>query len=101
MRRVEVGGTPVLVVRDTDGEFYALRNACAHQGAPLSAGDVVPLVTATDVGKYEDDGRMVIMCPRHGYEFDIKTGECPAEPERLRQRVYPVSVEDGRVVLER
>ena len=42
----------------------------------------------------------VLRCPWHGWEFDLETGEKLFDvTERARVRTYPVSVEDGRVVI--
>ena len=41
------------------GEFFALDNVCPHRGGSLGSGAV--------------DGEIVI-CPLHGWEFNIKTG---------------------------
>ena len=41
----------------------------------------------------------ILQCPWHGYEFDIETGKTIYDPDDLRVKVYPVSVEDGKVVL--
>ena len=41
----------------------------------------------------------VIRCPWHGWEFDLETGRSLLEPERFGLKVYPVTVEDGVVVL--
>lgn len=43
------------------GEFYALDNVCPHMGGPLGDGEI------------ED---CTVTCPWHGWQFDVKTGEC-------------------------
>jgi terephthalate 1,2-dioxygenase oxygenase component alpha subunit len=35
-RTTFAGETPVVVVRDDDGEFYAFENRCAHRGALIA-----------------------------------------------------------------
>ena len=35
------------------------------------------------------DSDVNFVCPWHGYEYDIKTGECPAD-RRLKLRSYKV-----------
>jgi 3-phenylpropionate/trans-cinnamate dioxygenase ferredoxin subunit len=42
----------------------------------------------------------MLTCPWHGWEFDIKTGQSYFDPVRMRARHYPVSVEDGKTVLQ-
>lgn len=92
----------IVVARTPDGEVHALRDACSHYGARLSLGTIKQLVVGGDVGEYElEPGCWVVQCPWHGYEFDLATGRCPADPERARVRVYRVTVEDGAVVVER
>ena len=34
-----IGETPVIVTRDTDGQFYAFENRCAHRGSMLALED--------------------------------------------------------------
>nr|WP_181391864.1 Rieske (2Fe-2S) protein [Pseudonocardia dioxanivorans] len=102
MRAVQYGAMSVVVLRDRHGRYHALRNACLHQGAPLSKGTLGPMVDGSAVGQYEPAAdREVLRCPWHGYEFDVESGRCPADPARLRLRTYPVAVEDGQVVLGR
>lgn len=36
---VHVGETPVIVTKDTDGEYYAFENRCAHRGSLLALED--------------------------------------------------------------
>jgi nitrite reductase/ring-hydroxylating ferredoxin subunit len=43
--------------------------------------------------------RTHIVCPWHGYEFDLRTGEHPADPS-IRLRPYPVHERDGEIVVE-
>jgi nitrite reductase/ring-hydroxylating ferredoxin subunit len=95
--RVEVDGIGIVVLRTQAGELCALRDICSHQGARLSNGTLEAAV----VGHYRLlADRAVMRCPWHGYEFDVSTGLCVADPTE-RVRAYPVSVEDGVVSLER
>lgn len=81
------------------GTYYALRNRCPHLAGPLCRGRIGGVLTATDPAhvEFERDGE-ILRCPWHGWEFDITTGRSVFEPERLRVRVYEVTVE--RVELE-
>ena len=102
MKAVEIGGVSVVVVRKSDGTYRALRNRCAHQGAALSDGRVEPLVEGASLGDYRySKDREVIRCPFHHFEFDVDTGESPADPRRLRVRAYDCKVQSGRVYVER
>jgi nitrite reductase (NADH) small subunit len=58
------------------GEFYAIKNVCPHQGAPLCEGSVHATHRPSPVFTFRPDleGR-VLRCPWHGWEFDIVTGK--------------------------
>ena len=90
---VEVAGRSIGVF-NIKGEFFALRNACPHQGGPLCKGIVSGFLTATAPGEftYVRRGEMV-RCPWHGWEFDIKTGQSWWDPAKTRVRTYEVTVE--------
>jgi len=93
-----VGGREVGVVRDPDGgRLVGVRNRCPHHGAPLCLGRIRVRASGTP-GRYALEGRSVLRCPWHGWEFDLDTGVCRDEPS-LRAAVYPVRVEDGRVLV--
>jgi nitrite reductase (NADH) small subunit len=93
-----VNGREVGVVSDGDGALHGIRNRCPHHGGPLCLGSVGERVEG-DPGVYSLTGRRTLRCPWHGWEFDLETGVCLDEPS-LRAAVYPVRVEDGRVLLQ-
>jgi nitrite reductase (NADH) small subunit len=98
---VRLGRLSVVVVRGRDGGYRALRNVCAHQGAPLSAGRLEPMIVADSPGCYRiEEGKDVLRCPWHAYEYDIDTGRSPSDPARVRVKSYPVTVEDGEVMVD-
>jgi nitrite reductase (NADH) small subunit len=98
---VEVAGRSIGVFY-VSGEFVAVRNRCAHQGGELCRGRVSPPLRAEIVDgrvvEFYDSAAMIITCPEHGWEFDLSTGVCLADPER-RVRVYETKVVDGDVVV--
>lgn len=102
MRRVQVGGRAIVVIRTHDGEFHALRDRCPHFGAPLSRGWVQrEMVGLGGPGRFElAPDRFVVRCPWHGFEFDVADGRCPADPEEVRVKRYEVEVKDGKVFAE-
>ena len=51
----------VAVFKEADGRIHAMEIACKHQNANLLEGKVV------------DD---VATCLRHGWQYNLKTGEC-------------------------
>jgi hypothetical protein len=42
---------------------------------------------------------VVLRCPRHGWEFDVRDGQCPDDPA-MRVAVYDAEVRDGRVLVD-
>jgi nitrite reductase/ring-hydroxylating ferredoxin subunit len=93
-RRVKLGARHVAVF-NVDGDFFALRDVCPHQGAALSAGQVVHCVQARKPGCYEwDPSTPFLRCPWHGWEYDLKTGQSWSGASRVR--AFAVSVESGR-----
>ena len=69
-----------LAVYNVDGEFYATDNSCPHRGAPLSQGALCG---------------HVIECWLHGWQFDVRSGECLTVPDRIR--TYRVTIEDQMI----
>ena len=67
------------------GKFYAYENLCVHQGGPACEGIImhkVEDVIGPDrgwVGQRFSDDEIHFVCPWHGYEYDLKTGECVAD----------------------
>ena len=78
--RVELPDGDELAVYNVDGEFYATENFCPHKGAPLSEGILCG---------------HVVECGWHGWQFDVRSGECLTVRDRLK--TYEVFVEDGLV----
>lgn len=96
---VEAGGRSIGVF-NLNGQFYALRNVCPHQGAELCKGLVKPLVVSSGPGsfEYEREGE-IVRCPWHQWEFDIKTG-CMIVDPAMRTKTYEVTVETFGVTVE-
>jgi 3-phenylpropionate/trans-cinnamate dioxygenase ferredoxin subunit len=84
-RGVEVGGEPVLLVRDGD-EVHALRDVCSHAEVALSEGEVEGPV-----------GERTVECWLHGSCFDLRTGEPITPPATEPVAVYRAQVLDGDV----
>jgi 3-phenylpropionate/trans-cinnamate dioxygenase ferredoxin component len=82
--RVTIGDHRIAMFR-IENDVYAIGDRCSHAEASLSEGEVWDLT---------------VECPRHGSEFDLKTGEPGALPATKPVPVYDVSVEDGTVYLE-
>ena len=102
---VPVGNPQGVGVFNVGGRFYALKNVCAHQGAPLCQG-VVTGTTAPRFAPHEAPQLVwvregeIIRCPWHRWEFDIATGKTVFR-SRIRVATYPVHVEPEAVLEER
>lgn len=83
-------------VFNVHGRYYALRNMCPHQAAPLCLGSIKGMTMPSKPGEYEwgRDGE-ILRCPWHGWEFDILTGRSIFNPHRTRVKTYEVTVEDS------
>lgn len=83
-------------VFNVHGRFYALRNWCPHQAAPLCQGAIKGLLTASDPDHVELSRQgEILRCPRHGWEFDITNGASVFNPHRMRAKTYDVTIEPG------
>ncbi|HEV2107010.1 MAG TPA: Rieske (2Fe-2S) protein [Thermomicrobiales bacterium] len=94
---VEVDGRSIGIF-NVDGEFFALRNSCPHQGGPLCQGSVSGFVSSAGPGDYHYSRRgEILRCPWHGWEFEIRTGQSWFDPRKVRVRRYEVRVEPASV----
>src|SRR5262249_23109332 len=71
----EVGGRMIAVFFE-EGKYYAIDDACPHQGAPLSDGIVFD---------------KSVTCSWHGWRFSLEDGRWLDSP-RTRVGTYPVRV---------
>ncbi|MBK8783102.1 MAG: non-heme iron oxygenase ferredoxin subunit [Anaerolineales bacterium] len=76
---VDIGDKPI-VIFNIAGQFYAIGDVCSHDDGPLGDGLL--------------EGSHVV-CPRHGGEFDIRTGQAVQMPAAVDIPAYPVQVRDG------
>ena len=83
-RELDVYGVTVAVF-NIDGEYYAIRDACPHDGGELFNGEL----------RGEE-----IICPRHGEHFSIRTGAMLGLPATEKLQTYPVRVSHGNVQIE-
>jgi len=96
---VRVGRREIGIVRDGD-DVYAVRNICPHQTGPLCRGKLVHGISSPAPGVMEvKDTELLIACPWHGWEFDVRSGACISD-EKLRVATYPVELREGHVHLQ-
>ncbi len=81
-------------VLNVDGRLYALRNSCPHQNAPLCLGRIRGTTVASRPYEvvYARENE-IITCPWHGWEFEIATGRSVFNPHKVHVRTYEVTVE--------
>jgi nitrite reductase/ring-hydroxylating ferredoxin subunit/uncharacterized membrane protein len=79
-RKVRVGDADVVIGRH-HGRVFALAERCAHQGGPLSEGEL------------REDG--TIVCPWHQSTFRVDDGELVHGPSTYPQPCYETRIVDG------
>ena len=93
-RRIVNAGKREIGVFHHGGGYYAYSNVCLHQDGPACEG----MMTANVVDDFAPDrtykgqifgDEMHFVCPWHGYEYDLKTGEFVGD-RRLKLRKYQV-----------
>jgi 3-phenylpropionate/trans-cinnamate dioxygenase ferredoxin subunit len=78
---IEVEGKSIVIV-NIAGQFFAIADICTHDDGPLGDGDI--------------EG-FNIVCPRHGGEFDVRTGQAVQMPAVVDIPAYPVRVVEGMI----
>lgn len=78
---IEIEGKSI-VIFNIAGQYFAIADICTHDDGPLGDGDL--------------EG-FNIVCPRHGGEFDVRTGQAVQMPAVVDIPAYPVKIADGMV----
>ena len=80
---VEIEGRQI-VIFNIAGQYFSIADVCSHDDGPVGEGDL--------------EGYN-ITCPRHGAEFDIRTGKVTQMPAVVDIPAYPVQIRDGKIFL--
>jgi 3-phenylpropionate/trans-cinnamate dioxygenase ferredoxin subunit len=80
-------GSLVVGVYNCGGSLYAIEDRCSHDDGPLCEGDW-------------DEDLCRVVCPRHGAQFDLATGQPRTLPAVEPVDTFPVRIEDGVVRVE-
>ena len=80
---VEIEGKS-LVIFNIAGQFFSIADICSHDDGPVGEGDL--------------EGFNVV-CPRHGGEFDVRTGKAVQLPVVVDIPAYPVQVREGTIFI--
>src|SRR6266700_1750064 len=81
-RKIVFDGENEIGVFRESGKYYAYSNFCLHQGGPACEGLTIAKVEEaimpdkTSRGLFFSETDLHFVCPWHGYEYDMKTGEC-------------------------
>ena len=70
---------------NVDGTYYATQDFCRHKGGSLGKGKL--------------EGTVVV-CPLHGWRFDVISGDCLTQPHCKKLARFPTSVEAGEIMVE-
>ena len=81
-RRFTLPNSDEIAIFNVNGEYYAIENFCPHRGAPLSEGVMCG---------------HIVECGWHGWQFDVRTGECLTVREEIR--TFVVRVEEETVMV--
>lgn len=84
--RIELDDRTLAVVRLGD-DVYVIGDTCSHADVSLSEGEV-------------DPGACTIECPKHGSEFELRTGQPRSLPAVRPVPTYETTVVDGEVMVE-
>ena len=75
--RVRIGSVDIGLFR-VEGQIYAMENRCPHGDSPLSEGELTGCV---------------IVCRAHGWDFDVRTGFKPGDPDGFPIPCFAVKLE--------
>ncbi len=80
---IEVEGRSV-VLFNIAGELFAIADVCSHDDGPVGEGEL--------------EG-FAITCPRHGAQFDVRSGKVLQMPAVVDIPAYPVRTVGGMIQL--
>jgi nitrite reductase (NADH) small subunit len=95
---VTAGTRRIGVTRLPNGELRAIRDRCPHKAAAICQGILggtwMPSAPGELIYGRDDE---ILVCPWHGYEYDLVTGAELFWPGAPGLRLYPAEEADGRV----
>jgi 3-phenylpropionate/trans-cinnamate dioxygenase ferredoxin component len=80
-------GRKIGVFHCAGGELFAIEDRCSHDDGPLAEGEF-------------DQASCTVECPRHGSQFDLRTGRPKSLPAYMPVDTFRVRNQDGEVKLE-
>ena len=85
MQMAWVDGTDQVLVVNTGGTIRAMQGICSHEYFELDKGFLT---------------RDSLTCALHMSRFDLETGDALDPPAEVPLAMYPVVVEDGRILID-
>ena len=101
-RRIIVHDDVQVGVVRANGQLHAFRNVCPHQGGPVCEGLLIHRVEEiiaedkTYLGMRFSETDVNLVCPWHGWEFNVATGRCAGDGRHALKK-YGVSEEGGQI----
>jgi nitrite reductase/ring-hydroxylating ferredoxin subunit len=80
---LRLGRRQLAILRNEEGQLWAVDNRCPHEGYPLAQGQL---------------RGCTLTCAWHNFKFDLRDGRCLKGDEAVA--VFPVRVVDGRVQVD-
>jgi len=74
-------------VFNCNGEIYAIEDRCSHDNGTLVEGTL-------------NQENCTVECPRHGSEFDLRTGKPVTLPAYVPVETFPVRIEGDQIKVE-
>ena len=79
-------GEHSVVICNVDGDLCAVANLCPHAGLPIGEGEL---------------RGSILMCPFHGYAFNVQTGKNVDFEDDMPLLKYPIQMtESGRIEVD-
>ena len=80
---VEIGGKPIVIFKIAS-QYFSIADVCSHDDGPVGEGKL--------------EG-YTITCPRHGAQFDVRSGKVIQMPAVVDIPAYPVRVIEGMIYI--
>lgn len=100
-RKVVACGEAEIGIFRVKGQLHAWHNSCPHRQGPICQGRIYPRVIepVDENGEVRtlayDEADQHLVCPWHGYEFNLETGRSPGGRGRLRKA--QLKLDEGQV----
>src|SRR5690625_740392 len=93
---IEIDGVSIGVIYN-NGDYHAIRNVCPHKHGPICEGTVRGTMLPSNPKEYEYGmEEQIIVCPWHGWEFDLETGKGLFGNDRKLKK-YSLEINDDKI----